>query len=378
MAHPIHMANTGPKKLNLIKSPTDSRDFTIHVVLQYTRVDEIVDNSRYCTEIKDQGEIGSCTAFASVALLEYNKKKFDGNSKNSEEEFSEKFTYYVTRVEMMKYDSNEDTGAYLKDSIASLVQYGTCYESSCPYNSIFIDKPSTNAYTQALNNQVVSYAKILEGNTHTEKLKSLNECKQMISNGYGLVAGFVCFTNIWSSVGGVIPLPSGTVIGGHAIFLCGYDEVNQRFKFKNSWSRSWGDQGYGYLPYEYLLQGYMWDIWTVFQQEYNNVNIGVRQPLATEKLNVLQSRVDIYVKDTLASNIQAKLNNQAVRNSISSINSSILTLLRNSSIPRGATQHQVRTALTSIISQHNTLAGLVNKTEVTIRQSDTALKLLTQ
>jgi hypothetical protein len=122
----------------------------------------------------------------------------------------------------------------------------------------------------------------------------------------------------------------------------------------------------------------MWGIWTVFQQEYNNVNIGVRQPLATEKLNVLQSRVDIYVKDTLASNIQAKLNNQAVRNSISSINSSILTLLRNSSIPRGATQHQVRTALTSIISQHNTLAGLVNKTEVTIRQSDTALKLLTQ
>ena len=233
-----------------------------------------------------------------------------------------------------------------------------------------IVKPSNDAYTQALNYQVVTYAKILDGNTRAERLKSLSECKQMISDGYGLVAGFVCFDNIWSAVDGVIPLPAitGKIIGGHAIFLCGYDEVNQRFKFKHSWSHSWGDQGYGYLPYEYLLQGYMWDIWTVFQQEDNNIIIGMRKPMANEELILLQSRVDIYGKAILASNIKATLNNRTVRNSLSSINSSILTLLRNMSIPV-----QARTVLTSIISQHNTLAGLVNQTEVTIRQSDNLL-----
>ena len=325
-----------------------------------------MDNSRYCTSVKDQGQLGSCTAFASVALMEYNRKKLENSSENS----SEKFTYYVTRVDMLKYDANEDTGAYLKDAIASLVQYGTCPESLCPYDNSFIVKPSNDAYTQALNYQVVTYAKILDGNTRAERLKSLSECKQMISDGYGLVAGFVCFDNIWSAVEGVIPLPAitGKVIGGHAIFLCGYDEVNQRFKFKNSWSHSWGDQGYGYLPYEYLLQGYMWDIWTVFQQEDNNIIIGMRKPMANEELILLQSRVDIYGKAILASNIKATLNNRTVRNSLSSINSSILTLLRNMSIPV-----QARTVLTSIISKHNTLAGLVNQTEVTIRQSDNLL-----
>ena len=40
--------------------------------------------------------------------------------------------------------------------------------------------------------------------------------------------------------------------GGHAICVVGYDDDTQLFKFKNSWSNSWGDNGYGYLPYEFM------------------------------------------------------------------------------------------------------------------------------
>jgi C1A family cysteine protease len=52
---------------------------------------------------------------------------------------------------------------------------------------------------------------------------------------------------------GVIPDPSSkdTIIGGHAVCIVGYDDAKKRLKFKNSWSRSWGDAGCAYISYSY-------------------------------------------------------------------------------------------------------------------------------
>ena len=35
------------------------------------------------------------------------------------------------------------------------------------------------------------------------------------------------------------------------------------FKFKNCLGEGWGDDGYGYLPYDYLSMGLMGDLWTI-------------------------------------------------------------------------------------------------------------------
>jgi C1A family cysteine protease len=41
--------------------------------------------------------------------------------------------------------------------------------------------------------------------------------------------------------------------GGHAILLVGFTDSNKLFKFQNSWGKNWGDFGYGYIPYDYVL-----------------------------------------------------------------------------------------------------------------------------
>ena len=40
--------------------------------------------------------------------------------------------------------------------------------------------------------------------------------------------------------------------GWHAVAVCGYDDGEKKFEFKNSWGSNWGDQGFGLLPYEYV------------------------------------------------------------------------------------------------------------------------------
>lgn len=40
--------------------------------------------------------------------------------------------------------------------------------------------------------------------------------------------------------------------GWHAIVLCGYEDAKSRFRFKNSWGPSWGQNGYGTITYDYI------------------------------------------------------------------------------------------------------------------------------
>jgi C1A family cysteine protease len=85
-----------------------------------------------------------------------------------------------------------------------------------------------------------------------------------------------------ASADGKIPFPCNTekVLGGHAIMAVGYDNnlkiknngcgetSTGAFLIRNSWGTSWGEQGYGYLPYEYVLQDLALDWWTIIKAEW--------------------------------------------------------------------------------------------------------------
>jgi C1A family cysteine protease len=73
---------------------------------------------------------------------------------------------------------------------------------------------------------------------------------------------------------GVVPMPadSDNVEGGHAIDIIGYNDQSQEnagipglhVVFRNSWSDQWGADGYGFLPYDYVIGGqYASDGWMI-------------------------------------------------------------------------------------------------------------------
>ncbi|MBI5206396.1 MAG: hypothetical protein HY934_01245 [Candidatus Firestonebacteria bacterium] len=82
---------------------------------------------------------------------------------------------------------------------------------------------------------------------------------------------------------GKIPFPGKgeKIEGGHAIVAVGYDdkmkiknmdskgiETTGALLIRNSWGTGWGDAGYGWLPYEYVLKGLAQDFWSVIKKEW--------------------------------------------------------------------------------------------------------------
>ena len=260
--------------LNFQRSPPDSRDFIIKTNKNRPpKLDPVCDLSSFCTNVKDQGEVGSCTAFGTVGAAEYIHKRCGGLRGN--DLLSERFTYYATRVRVAKWSAFQDSGAYVRDAIKSIVKFGCCLESTFPYNGDYSTAPNPAANAEALKYQAVAYAKYEDGATPLQRQTTIEALKTGLSNGMPIVVGFTCYSNIWSAVKGVIPPANRQVIGGHCVLLVGYDDNNKWFKFKNSWSTSWGDRGYGYLPYSYYLSGDMSDCWSIYQVENNDAVIGL-------------------------------------------------------------------------------------------------------
>ena len=230
--------------------------------------------------------MGSCTAHALVALLEYNYKRSDPVPEfkgSTDDMFSERFVYYVARKSIDRLSPMDDIGTYLKSAIQAGVKYGAALESSFPYLDQsgvcqYNQEPPPEVWAQALNFQTLKYAKVPDvslGSTGTEMLAV---CKRLLDLERPFIGGFVCYQNLFSGSNGLIPIPSGRISGGHAILFVGYDDGRRVFKFKNSWGAGWGDNGYGYLPYEFMTRGLVFDVWTVYTFEINDSSIGVVRP----------------------------------------------------------------------------------------------------
>ncbi|MGZ7164431.1 MAG: C1 family peptidase [Halobacteriota archaeon] len=76
-----------------------------------------------------------------------------------------------------------------------------------------------------------------------------------------------------------MPAPRETIEGGHAVVAVGYydatkikkasnEETTGALLIRNSWGPTWGDHGYGWLPYDYALKGLAVDWWSLIEAEW--------------------------------------------------------------------------------------------------------------
>jgi hypothetical protein len=200
--------------------------------------------------VRDSGNEGSVVGHALATALDYLILKATGETVRT----SARHIYYLARLEG-GLAVEADTGALIKDGIKSLTNTGAVEESVWRYRAGEFGKSPPAGVESARKHKIAE----------PEPVTSLDDLRRALSSGRAVVAGISMFHSSTADQvikTGVLRLPGAkdNVIGGHAVCVVGYDDDQRRLKFVNSWGKSWGSHGFGFIPYEYF-EKYSSDVW---------------------------------------------------------------------------------------------------------------------
>jgi hypothetical protein len=225
------------RKLAWKKDKYDSRDF-IHKPGE-DRILPLFSLVQYCPDVRDQGDVGSCTGFGIGGILTGVAKQLNV----FKEWFSPEWIYNGARY--IEGTLTQDAGAEPGDCMSWLKSKGCLLEEFWPYNPNVLDTTSPPSKDNALAAKypLLTYVRVTGG--------SAGICSA-IAAGNLVTIGTPWFDS-WMNpkVDGILPVVTAkdTVAGGHETFLFGYDKTSKKFAGQNSWGTSWGKMGTYLMPF---------------------------------------------------------------------------------------------------------------------------------
>ena len=203
----------------------------------------------------DQGNSNSCTAHGISSAIRYRRKV----ENLPDFQPSRLFIYWNERLQ--EGTQNQDDGGVIRDGIISVAKYGAPQEVLWPFDlSKITVEPDQFSFDAALGDLVAEYQSVPV--TKEDVLTAL-------SHNYPVVFGvtlYESFENDVTAQNGEVPMPSQNekVIGGHCMLIVGAQISNAKFIVRNSWGTDWGDEGYCYIPFDYILnENLASDFWII-------------------------------------------------------------------------------------------------------------------
>jgi len=213
--------------------------------------------------VRDQGQIGSCTAFCGAEAYEIGYYYKHANTFTAV--VSPAFIYYEERVNILHQSISADQGAYMVDIGQSLQTYGVCPESMYTYptgdkTTAYKTPPGAAAISAALGYKVTGNTLINSGDVAAVKNLLLNNIPVMMGLNiydnaqYKYFEGLNTTSYTYNPLAANGSLAKGVhLLGGHATPIIGYDDNRQAFLVQNSWGTSWGNHGFYYMPYSVFM-----------------------------------------------------------------------------------------------------------------------------
>jgi len=188
----------------------------------------------YVTPVKDQGNCGSCWAFATTAALESYFLKQE-NLPNNNENFAEQVLVSCSGAGSCGGGYHSTASSYIRDTglPPEMDYYYTATDGSCT--------SAVPGWQQAAY-RIGSWSYVCVSPSAAAIKNAL------VTNG-PLATMFQVYSDFLSYRSGIYSYVTGSYVGNHCVLIVGYDDVNQCFIVKNSWGTGWGEAGYFRIAY---------------------------------------------------------------------------------------------------------------------------------
>ncbi|SPE59650.1 putative Phospholipase C [Verrucomicrobia bacterium] len=211
-----------------------------------------VDLRSLCLAIRDQGQEGACSGFSTAAFRETSHAAASGSLLPGY--LSPAYLYARTRIADGTFPA--DSGASIADEFDILQNRGVCPEAFLPYTANPSEGPTPASDVAALPFRIGQALQV--DFKDAAAIKSVLAAKQTITIGFTV---YESFEN--PGPNGVLSMPdtaSESLLGGHGVLVCGYDDDNSWWIVRNQWGSTWGAAGYCFMPYGY--QALWTEAWT--------------------------------------------------------------------------------------------------------------------
>jgi len=183
--------------------------------------------------VRDQGDCGSCWAFAVTAAFESDVALTTGKLPDLSEQF------LICRADRYSVSLNPPCGGGYPDPASDfLVNPGLPPETCLPYSTYGCSQPCRDWRSKT--------QRIAGWHYVSQNVSAIKEALY----AYGpVVATLHVYEDFYSYAGGVYSYAYGQYQGGHVVEVIGYDDARQCLIAKNSWGTDWGEAGYFNIAY---------------------------------------------------------------------------------------------------------------------------------
>eukprot|EP01016_Furgasonia_blochmanni_P020956 TRINITY_DN23325_c0_g1_i1.p1 TRINITY_DN23325_c0_g1~~TRINITY_DN23325_c0_g1_i1.p1 ORF type:complete len:407 (+),score=141.41 TRINITY_DN23325_c0_g1_i1:108-1328(+) len=192
--------------------------------------------SNCSSDVRDQGQCGSCWAFSAAGVLQDRLCQVSKGTKK----------YTLSPQNLVACDTNDlgCEGGYIDYAWAYIMNYGIRNDSCIPYTDAqYVDMLSGTCPTSCANN--ANFSKTYKAN-YPRRFTTADAAKTEIKTRGPIQAMLNVYEDFYNYETGIYSYVDGALIGGHAIQISGWG-IENGIKYwicENSWSNGWGEYGY--------------------------------------------------------------------------------------------------------------------------------------
>lgn len=191
------------------------------------------DGVNYLGAVMNQGNCGSCVAFAAIATLEA-QLSISNNTPWLRPQLSPQALFACG-------GGSCDRG-WFPSSAASYMKRNGVIDNACAPYTMGSDGKDV-ACTQFCANQSERTLKIAGSNNPRGWFGSAAQVKEALKKG-PLMTTMTVYEDFLTYSGGIYKSTSNRSVGGHAVSLVGFSDEGRYWIVRNSWGADWGENGY--------------------------------------------------------------------------------------------------------------------------------------